>query len=579
MKHLLKPAALVVGATSLLACGGGGGGTPTAQCASINAGDLVITEFMKNPKSTDTGKEWFEIHNRTGAEVDLQGIDLALSKTDGSGEKRHRMITLKLAAGGYLTLGDVEATVAGADAGEGETGLPAWIDYGYGKALGAMANTTGRIALKCGSTVIDEVIYAEGGKEGYSHELNGSLDADADLNDDVDNWCVSSAPTYDVEETHYGTPGSANSLCTGGGEVSGQCKDAVSGLARDVNRPGPGELVLTELMPNPSAVADTSGEWFEVYAPSRDVDLNGLLVGDAESPGSSVGGSETCLTVTAGSYAVLARKTDPALNGGLDVKTSFSKGLTNSGGTIALRVGETVVDAATYGTAPAGKSLQLSENVFDPAANDSATGFCPATASMPNGDFGTPGAVNGACPVPQPEGHCATPGSGVSRPIVAPAAGDLVINEVMANPDAVSDTTGEWFEVYVARDVDLNGVQVGSASTGLIEDTECVAAAAGSYLIFARSDEPTENGGLPAVFRTFSLSLGNTAGSGLSLSLGGNTLDAVTWGTAAAGVSTQVKPANRSVTGNDDPANFCAPSATYGAGDRGTPGAANVCAP
>ncbi len=39
-------------------------------------------------------------------------------------------------------------------------------------------------------------------------------------------------------------------------------------------------------------------------------------------------------------------------------------------------------------------------------------------------------------------------------------AGDLVISEVMANPSAVSDTTGEWFEIYNSSGaaIDLNGL-------------------------------------------------------------------------------------------------------------------------
>ena len=37
---------------------------------SLLPGDLVITEVMANPDGVDDGKEWFEIHNASGAAID-----------------------------------------------------------------------------------------------------------------------------------------------------------------------------------------------------------------------------------------------------------------------------------------------------------------------------------------------------------------------------------------------------------------------------------------------------------------------------------------------------------------------------
>lgn len=571
MKLNLKPVALVLGAASLMACGQK---PPPAnnKCSDLAPGELVITEFMKNPVGTDTGKEWFEVHNPGADAIDLQGIDLVFSKADGSGEKRHRMVALTVPAGGFVALGDTEP-VAGEGAG---SGLPAWLGYSYGKSLGALANTTGRIAIKCGNTVLDEVVYADGGREGHSVELTASLINDAEANDEAANWCTTSAGTYDAEGAHHGTPGAANGVC--GGAPGGQCRDLVSNQLRAPVTPAPGDLVITEIMANPQAVTDTSGEWFEVYAPNGPVDLNGVKVGNADAEGALVGGSESCLTVGTGGYALLARKSDPAVNGNLTgVLATFSTNLTNAGGTVALRAGDTIIDVATYGSDHAGKSHQLSAGMLDASANDSATNFCAATTAMANGDFGTPGAANVACPIPLPNGQCRV--GGITRAIVKPVVGDLVINEYMADPAAVADTNGEWFEIYVERDVDLNGVQIGTSAAGLIQGADCVEVKAGNHLLFARNDDPAVNGGLPAPFRVSSLSLGNTSGS-IVLSIDGTTLDEVTWSsTVPSGRSLQVKPANRSVTGNDDAANYCQSANTYGDGDRGTPGAANVCAP
>ena len=41
-------------------------------------------------------------------------------------------------------------------------------------------------------------------------------------------------------------------------------------------------------------------------------------------------------------------------------------------------------------------------------------------------------------------------------------SGDLLISEVMANPAAVSDSNGEWFELFNAslHSIDLNGLTI-----------------------------------------------------------------------------------------------------------------------
>ena len=43
-----------------------------------------------------------------------------------------------------------------------------------------------------------------------------------------------------------------------------------------------GDVVINEILQNPAAVADTAGEWFEVYnAASHAIDLNGWTIADA----------------------------------------------------------------------------------------------------------------------------------------------------------------------------------------------------------------------------------------------------------------------------------------------------------
>src|SRR5690606_25318630 len=119
---------------------------------------------------------------------------------------------------------------------------------------------------------------------------------------------------------------------------------------------------------------------------------------------------------------------------------------------------------------------------------------------------GTPKAPNQPC-----GGASQCLDDGVFRDIVAPEVGDLVITELLPNSSAVADNVGEWFEVRATANVDLNGLRVGwgvagdpltsNWPTGTSSNIgpDCLRVTAGSYVLFARSNDPMENGDLPPV--------------------------------------------------------------------------------
>jgi hypothetical protein len=153
-----------------------------------------------------------------------------------------------------------------------------------------------------------------------------------------------------------------------------------------------------------------------------------------------------------------------------------------------------------------------------------------------------------------------------------------VVAEVMADPTAVPDAAGEWFEVAVTRAVDLNGLRWGrdAASTSLaVPEGDCLRVEAGRRLLVARERDPALNGGLPSVDLDTTLSLTN-AGGGLALVVGGATLDAVTWTTTASGVAANLDARGEDPTSNDGDFYWCPATQPYGLGDLGTPGAANT---
>jgi hypothetical protein len=524
------------------------------------AGQLVISEIFANPTGEDSGKEWIEIYN-AGGEADLAGVAIVTSRADRMSERKHRLAPVTLGAGAYLVVGTAEPAA-----------LPAYMDVGMGNDVGDLRNSAGRVALECGATLVDEAIY-DTTVEATSRGFTGAQTPDAIGNDDPARWC---AATSDFEGGK-GTPGERNDSCDPVGPPT-DCVDG--GTPRPLEPPEPGDLVIVEWLANPSGVDDDK-EWFEVLV-NRAVDLNGLEIGRTPGTIEDTLASADCLRFTAGSRVLFARESMAGLNGGLPpVDFTFDFALTNSGGSIFVGVGGAVLDQVSYSSSTDGAATQLDVAKTAPADNDLAANLCAGTEVYGDGNRGTPRAANRSCGTVVPGDQC-TDGASM-RALVPPAVGDLVITEVMANPSKVGDALGEWFEVFVARDVDLNGLQLGSAlgSFGTtLNDTRCLEAAANSYLVFARNDMASMNGGLPRVDYVFGFDLVNS-NRGLVLARGGTLLDGTTWTTTTEGAATSLPPSRQNPSDNDVAANWCtAPAAsTYGLGDRGTPGAANPTCP
>jgi len=173
------------------------------------------------------------------------------------------------------------------------------------------------------------------------------------------------------------------------------------------------------------------------------------------------------------------------------------------------------------------------------------------------------------------------------RVVVSPGKGDLVISEVMAAPAAVSETDGEWFELYARKNVDLNGLLVRAGnSKAILSSTSCIGALANTYSLFARNGDSAMNGGLPPLTAESSVSLPDNASS-LSIANGNTVIDQIAWTSPKKGVAWQIAPSALDASPEErasvslDSAVWCATPAgsTFGSGDRGTPGAPNLACP
>ena len=576
MTMRIAPTSAALASLLMLSGCPGGNTTPSGPaCKSLVAGDVVVTEFMSDPASTDTGKEWIELHNPTGKDVSLSGVTLFASASDGSKEKTHALPkTLVLPAGGYLALGDVRSGAA----------LPPWIGYSYDDALGALPNTSGAVGVRCGTNVLDKVTWTEAPKSGKSRSLDGQLVPDSAVNDNVASFCDG---TSEYETGMFGTPGKKNDPCgspDGGcvGSACGTCFDSALNLARPAVLPSaPGDLVITEFMANPSAVTDTVGEWFELYA-TKDVDLNGMQLAAGTSTDDLV--SDSCLHMPVGTYAVIAKSADGGVNGGLPLVMATTKlSLANSTGSLSVANGGAVIDSISWTSSSTGASSQLDPLKMTAEANDGSDAFCPATQVYGAGDKGTPGAANASCGTAPSANTCVDGTTGQPRPLMPPAVGDIVITELLQNT-AGTDTDQEWFEVLVKADVDLNGLKLGNEGTSVttLSAPNCIHPGPNTWVVFARKADPVVNGGLPQVTATIGFGLANTGARAVKVMFAdGGLLDQVTYADAQVkdGTSWQLDFNNLDNIANDNASNFCFTDAgTYAAdgGNKGTPGTFNV---
>ncbi|MEM6533384.1 MAG: lamin tail domain-containing protein [Myxococcota bacterium] len=356
----------------------------------------------------------------------------------------------------------------------------------------------------------------------------------------------------------------------GGGENPNRTRTSCSLLQ--------GDLVISEVMADPDGDAP---EWVEIYNASSDTqELSGLdvVVTGGGSPRSFSLNVDASLE-SRGYFVVGGQG-----SGDFDyVDYATGLQLANSGAIIELNCADTVIDQVAYGSRGAlpgptgGASLSFDGNQAPSAVgNDDATNWCDAGETYDSVNIGTPGFANVAC------GGGATVSCndlGTPRDTVPPEVGNLVITEVLANPDgADSARTSEWIEVYNASDtaVDLNGLRIVSSTASgsrefTVDDTECVSIFPGSYAVIGASSDTAVNGAVRVDAVATDLEMYNSAMS-LELFVGNALIDGAQVPGATEGVSTFV--ATLTADGNDSADSFCTATMTGMFNGVGSPGVA-----
>ncbi len=258
---------------------------------------------------------------------------------------------------------------------------------------------------------------------------------------------------------------------------------------------GFGQIVITEIMYDPSAVTDANGEWFEIYnAGASAVNINGWSIEEADGSPSHTIDNGGALNIAAGTYAVLARNGTTATNGGVTAVYAYgSWALSNSSDSIRLKNGTTVVDTVSYsetGSDPfpvasgASIALALAESDLGTGDNNVASNWCLSKNAWSGsaGDKGTPGAANDCTTGPTTfTGEIyEIQGSGAASPqlnalattednvVTAVGAGGFFIQTPTADSDNDADTSDGLFVLHGGTPAVVVGDQVDV--TGTVEE-------------------------------------------------------------------------------------------------------------
>ncbi len=200
------------------------------------------------------------------------------------------------------------------------------------------------------------------------------------LNDLREDWCPSLEASASGD---LGTPGRENHACkmrypapgdTGGatadtgrldtgGDTGGDTGSGGGGSGGgEVEPPSAGDVIVTEFLADPAAVADSLGEWVELTnLTEHPVDLGGCqLVDDGRNAYTFPDGT----TIAANGILVLGRSEDPAENGGIAVDLAVGDDFTLNNAVTVLThdtedAGEIFSEMVAVGTSGSGIEMGL----------------------------------------------------------------------------------------------------------------------------------------------------------------------------------------------------------------------------
>ena len=503
-------------------------------------GELVVSELMYNPSTTEPDTEWLELYNPDPSrDLHLDGMLVSSSSSGGR--------AFWVAPGSVVVPAEGYAVLC-----HGDSVLGASCDYVYGTDLNptsaqgatfstsfALGNSSAvTITLSLDGVMLDEVIYNAdgtwpGSSNGKSIELDPALLSSVE-NDAGASWCH---PESSFGVGDMGTPG-----------IEG---DGCGLFAEDAD--GDGYTTTSDCDDADATVFPGAAEvWYD----GVDQDCSGGSDYDADGDGvdsDGFGGGDCDDT----DPTVLPGASDPPGDG---------------------------VDQDCDGVDGSASATDADLDGYDSTVDcdDADATINPGAAEADND-------LDDDCDDMVDEGWR--------------AAGELLISEIMYNPSTTEPDT-EWLELHnpdTTRDLHVDGLLVSSSSSSGRQfwvAPGSLVVPAGGYAVLCSGDSVlgagcdyvygTDLNSASAQGATFSASfaLGNSGAVTLTLSLDGTALDTVIyndgsgWPSSSNGKAVELDPTLLDATSNDTGTSWCHPTSTFGSGDLGTPQAANdPCAP
>lgn len=546
----------------------------------VAPGDLMISELMVNPVGlSDLAGEWIELRNLSGVTLDLSSC--VLSDDDGDAA------SLSDGEGSLAFTGAFYVIARLADpAQNGGVNAQLALD-GF-----TLSNAADEVKIVCGGQEIDVLRYTDESSGAFPLTAGRALSFDsggpqtAANNDDPAKWCPAVAA---YQGDNYGSPGALNPFCPDAPDGLDGCRlaepDDVGVLAGD-NVALSVEVLEGGITDKTPFVDPFVGLTIEVGHGPVGSDPAGptaaatwtWLAAPAVNPWSNTDGDGydrygVTLSPPVGSRAVVARA---SLDGGATWSYCDLDGFTADGSA----AGSFTVHANPCSPNPC--TTPPPANCVDQiVVGYEATGSCTVTEAFSATCEYEPAyqdcsEILGTCVVDQCVG--APP---------QPAAGDLVISELMIHPTTDGDPDGEWFELTNLSGTDLNlgGCLLRDLGGESYEFNEpLVHVAAGATVLFARASAVSLGGVTPDYVYGNALSFDNDADE-LQVQCGSVVVDVVAWDAAflsagasvigGPGASIQLRTTQTTSEANDLGVNWCTSVAPIVDGDAGSPGVAN----
>ena len=231
-------------------------------------------------------------------------------------------------------------------------------------------------------------------------------------------------------------------------------------------------------------------------------------------------------------------------------------------------------------------------DAWDPQEDGKSTLTITKTGSMPDGGFPDAAPVDASAPVDAatpadagPPADAATPTDVGPLPDGTTSTGTIVITEIMADPDTVSDSKGEWFELYNAGTTAVN------LKNWTIKDqpgtnhnshkiSKDVTIQPGKYIVLGSNPDKTTNGGVTIAYEyPTNWYIANAADEIFLYDASNTLIDKVEWTNAWVMPKGASKSLKTTTLDNNVAANWCDEKTAWtgSAGDKGTPGAAAGC--